>query len=721
MSVCVVVCVLPCDGLATCPGCTPPLAHRLLEIGTSFPATHYGISGTVQQSSSAIDHLKRIIKHKAPSLNQHNVKRRVPRGFPAEEKLCLSDVVIWLLEQCGRPQTECRHKCMELFYEFIPLLPGKKSQSQWLEGLLKDHGIDFLISRFEGGGLLDQPTLRDLTGPFSVRATLQWMDLLLAVLDCYNTFIGLHIIKPQLILDSTGSKDNSFLKATHFFLTKLAAHGLTAAEGCFPHGERTSHFSPREVDQYNYSKCTIVVRLLEFASMILDKGDQGIWKLLEQDVFCSVFFDLTAAAVCEPSAVGFNTADVEVMRNLPEVCVPLLKALLASPYRSRLESSLWTKISRKSVEDLCEVDLYHPGTLNRHDQTEMVLSSCKQIHRAGFLSSILHSQDSAYGESLGSKLLMTVYKGIAPGGDRKALPSLDVNTRRSADGLLQLAFSISQQSEQLVELLLNTIMLSVPVSGGHSHNFLSFSHGEYFYSLFQTTINSELLRNLEAAVPRLMKASSENPSMVSVLLNGMLDHSFRERSVRKTQGQKLVEEVLRRWTSLQSWWAGPSSTSESKTATLLLLSKLLQIDSSVCSDVNHKAYQQVFSTFTLLLVDMNMPLNLKSQALLVLPFFTTLQGEPLAGLQKALDTLVASHFPMQSDEFAKGSLHRNNYMDCIRKLLDALELSQSPLLLRLMAGVLCRDGRHIMEEQFQTCFQRIAKRLVKVINVQEKL
>lgn len=52
----------------------------------------------------------------------------------------------------------------------------------------------------------------------------------------------------------------------------------------------------------------------------------------------------------------------------------------------------------------------------------------------------------------------------------------------------------------------------------------------------------------------------------------------------------------------------------------------------------------------------------------MLPFLTTLPEEPLAELQKALDTLVASHFPMQSDEFAKGSLHRNNYMDCIRKV-----------------------------------------------------
>lgn len=47
------------------------------------------------------------------------------------------------------------------------------------------------------------------------------------------------------------------------------------------------------------------------------------------------------------------------------------------------------------------------------------------------------------------------------------------------------------------------------------------------------------------------------------------------------------------------------------------------------------------------------------------------------------------------------------------QLLDALELTQSPLLLKLMAGILCRDRKHIMEEQFQTCFQRIAKRSVK--------
>ncbi|KAJ0023075.1 hypothetical protein NQD34_015209 [Periophthalmus magnuspinnatus] len=664
--------------------------------------------GTIQQCCSSIDHLKRVIAQKAPNLNQRNPKRRVPRGFSPDEEPCLSHVVLWLLGQCGRPQTECRHKCMTLFYEFVLLLPEKASAAQWVDAMVKQHGPDFLVSHFEGGGLLSQPTLRDLSAPFSVRATLQWNDLLLAALDCYKTFIHLHIIRPHHLLTA---KDKSiFLKAVVFFLSELATRDLATAESCFSVSEKTSHFSPLEVDQYNYSKCTIIVRLLEFVSVILVKGDHELWKALEQDVFSPVLFELVALVVCDPSSVGFNMADVEVMNNLPDVCVPLLKALVASPYRTGAESSFRARISRKSLEDLCAVNFYDSETLKHQEQMETLLSSCKQINKAEFIHSILQVHTDA--EALGSRLLTAVYKGIAPGEDRSSLPSLDVNTKRLADGLLQLAFSLSRQSEQLVDLLLNTIVLSVPVSGSHSYNVLNFSHGEYFYSLFQTTVNSELLKSLSSTVPRLTKATAQNPTMVSLLLNGMLDHSFRERSVRKTQGKQLVEEVLKQWDHLRSWWdsdSASSATPESKTATLVLLSKLLQIDSSVCSLKGHAAFRPVFASFTSLLTDMSLPLNLKSQALLVLPFFTTLPNEPLAELQKALDALVASHFPMQSDEFAKGSLHRNNYMDCVRKLLDALELSHSPLLLKLMAAILSRDKKHIMEEQFQTCFQRTAK------------
>ncbi|KAL2085629.1 hypothetical protein ACEWY4_018949 [Coilia grayii] len=663
--------------------------------------------GTVQQCSSALEHLKRIIKHKASSLSQ-SCKRRVPRGFPPDKAFSLSEVVLWLLEQCGRPQTECRHKCLALFYEFVPLLPGKSSPAEWLGEQVKSQGMGFLVSRLEGGGLLSQPTLRTLQGPFSVRVTLQWMDALLAALDCYNTFTGLRLIQPQQILGS-GEK-SSFLVAVQFFLTELAGQDLEAAERCFHTGAQASLYSPRERELYSYSKCTIIVRLLEFTTMVLAKCQQDTWKLLEADIFNPAFFEVVAMTVSEPSSIGFDMADLEVMTHLPQVCVPLLKAMAPSPYRQSLEASLRKRISAQSVEDLCAVDLYDPDTRGSHTKTEMMLSACKQLHQAGLLTAVLHNKDVSYSHGLGSRLLLAVYKGIAPGEDRKSLPSMDVGSRKLADGLVQLSFSLGGQSAQVVGLLLNTISLSVPLSGSLNPKFLSFSHGEYFYSLFYPTINAELLRCLDSTVPLLLAAATQNSSMVSILLNGMLDHSFRERAVRRSQGSRLAEQILQRWESLRPWWGSPASSPQSKTATLTLLSKVLQIDSSVCSNTSHQAFQPVFTTFTTLIVDMSLPLDLKSQALIMLPFFTVLRAGPLAELQRSLEVLVASHFPMQSDEFPRGSLQCNNYMDCIRKFLDALELSQSALLLKLMAGVLCRDKKHIMEELFQTCFQRIARR-----------
>lgn len=54
-------------------------------------------------------------------------------------------------------------------------------------------------------------------------------------------------------------------------------------------------------------------------------------------------------------------------------------------------------------------------------------------------------QDEGPHFSVGSKLLSVVYKGIAPGGERVSLPSLDISSKRLADSLLQLAFAIDEQ------------------------------------------------------------------------------------------------------------------------------------------------------------------------------------------------------------------------------------------------------------------------------------
>ncbi|XP_069076234.1 DNA-dependent protein kinase catalytic subunit isoform X2 [Pleurodeles waltl] len=671
--------------------------------------------GTVQQCCDAIDHLKRIIIQKAPSLVKA-VKRRLPRGFPPEQtSLCLSDIVMWLLVQCGRPQTECRHKSMELFFEFVPLLPGNKTPSAWLDHEKKREGPPFLINRFEGAGnigdkqsgIMFQPTLHDLLETFSLRAVVQWMDMFLAALDCYNTFIGMRVVKPHEILGTEAQ--SSFLRALKFFLGRLALNDVIAAEQCFTSGPKGTMFSPQEREQYNYSKCTIIVRIMEFVSMVIENCQQDFWKVLEKDLLNSDLFELVAASVCDPPSVGFNIADVQVMKHLPDVCVKLMKAVINSPYRSALESCIKKRITPRSIEELCAIDLYSPDARFSYTRLSSILSACKQLYKAGLLDSALQSKEAGHRLTVGWKLLSVVYKGIAPGDERKSLPSLDISSRRLAEGLLQLAFDLGGQCEELVSLLLNTVILSVPLSGTSQRNLISFSHGEYFYSLFSETINTELLKNLDTAVLQLMKSAMANAKMVGTILNGMLDESFRQRSIRKLQGAKLVTAVVQNWSKLDSWW-NKDSGSESKMAVVTLLAKVLQVDSSFFLNNQHEAFTAVFQTYTSILTDQKLGLNLKSQAVIILPFFTNLTGSKQNELKDSLDQLVAFNFPMKSDEFAKGTLKYNNYVDCVKKFLDALDLSQSPMLLQLMTEILCRDKKHFMEDLFQSSFRAIAKR-----------
>ncbi|KAM8966776.1 DNA-dependent protein kinase catalytic subunit [Pelodytes ibericus] len=670
--------------------------------------------GTIQQCSDAIEHLKRIIIRKADSLSKA-AERRVPRGFPPGKSVCLLDIVLWLLEQCGRPQTECRHKAMHLFFEFVHLLPGNKAPSAWLDEVMKKEGVNFLIRRIEGAGCVDGkhsgilhiPTLNDLDEAFSLRAVIQWMDMFLAALDCYNTFIGMRVVKPNIILDP--AVKSSFLRSSQFFIQHLSKDDIIAAQNCFTTGLKVNVFSPQEREEYNYSKCTIIVRIIEFVTMIMETCEQDFWKVLENELFTSSLWELTADTLCSPSSIGFNTADVQVMKNLPDVCVGLLKALVKTPYLKVLENFLQKRLTVQSIEDLCSVNLYDPS--GRHDRAKLTstLSACQQLHKAQLLNSTLQAQVSGLHFTVGSKLISVVYKGIAPADERKCLPSLDINGKRLADGLLQLAFQFGGQCEELVSLLLNTVILSVPLSGTSQKNFINFSHGEYFYSLFSETINTEILNNLDTVILPLLKSAAENPKMVASVLNGMLDQSFRQRTVRKQQGAKLVNAILGNWRMLETWW-GKNSTPESKMAVLTLLAKVLQIDSSVSFDTKHTAFTDVFNTYTSILTDQKLGLNLKGQAILVLPFFTNLTGERLTELKNTLNQFVASNFPMKSDEFPKGTLKHNNYVDCVKKFLDALELSQSPMLLQLMSEILCRDSKHIMEEMFQTSFKKVVRR-----------
>ncbi|XP_008841411.2 DNA-dependent protein kinase catalytic subunit [Nannospalax galili] len=466
--------------------------------------------------------------------------------------------------------------------------------------------------------------------------------------------------------------------------------------------------SLQEEEKYNYSKCTVLVRIMEFTTTLLNTSPEGC-KLLEKVLCNTDLMKILVKMLCEPMSIGFNIGDVQVMDNLPRICVTLMKAIKNSPYRDMLETHLKEEMTAQSIEELCAINLCGSDAHQERTKLLSVVSACKQLHRAGLLHVISPSQSKALHHSIGMRLLSLVYKGIVPAEEKQCLPSLDPSCKVLASGLLELAFAFGGLCEHLVSLLLNSALLSTQYLGSSQRNIISFSHGEYFYSLFSEIINSELLKNLDLAVSELTKSSARNPKMVSTVLNGMLDQSFRDRGIQKHQGQKLVAAILQNWRECDSWWAADSAP-ESKMAVLALLAKILQIDSTESFNTNHSSFHEIFTTYADLLADTKMGLHLKGQAIIMLPFFTNLTGDSLENLKHTLEKLIISNFPMRSNEFSPGTLKYNNYVDCMKKFLDALELSQSPMLFQLMTDILCREQQHIMEELFQTTFQRIARR-----------
>lgn len=63
-----------------------------------------------------------------------------------------------------------------------------------------------------------------------------------------------------------------------FFLESIALHDITAAQRCFGMGTTGDRPSPQEGDRYSYSKCTVVVRVLEFSTTLLGARPDG-WKV----------------------------------------------------------------------------------------------------------------------------------------------------------------------------------------------------------------------------------------------------------------------------------------------------------------------------------------------------------------------------------------------------------------------------------------------------------
>ena len=83
---------------------------------------------------------------------------------------------------------------------------------------------------------------------------------------CGYTSFSLFLAKPR----KSNEKPSNLFQSLEFFLSNLALHDIEAAVKCFDSSLSTIH-TPREIEDYNRVKCSLVLQLLNFVSILLDK------------------------------------------------------------------------------------------------------------------------------------------------------------------------------------------------------------------------------------------------------------------------------------------------------------------------------------------------------------------------------------------------------------------------------------------------------------------
>ncbi|KAL3172467.1 hypothetical protein MRX96_043378 [Rhipicephalus microplus] len=123
--------------------------------------------------------------------------------------------VEWLLFQTSCPQSDCRHKSMELVWALVPKLPGAPTHKSYMTHLVRANGNSFFLERFEAGLSAVSGTWTNLT---SIR---KFCDHLLGLLECYTWILEQQLLEPKLLFEVPGQPSAIFPLVTTF-LEKLA-------------------------------------------------------------------------------------------------------------------------------------------------------------------------------------------------------------------------------------------------------------------------------------------------------------------------------------------------------------------------------------------------------------------------------------------------------------------------------------------------------------------
>lgn len=444
-------------------------------------------------------------------------------------------------------------------------------------------------------------------------------------------------------------------------------------------------------------KCTALIRLIDFLSTMLGLYPQESVKVIPSKIWSSNLFKCLIDTCLDPDKVGFSLNDMEVYTNLPIKTRHILKLMT-----QHLPKHVIENLKRKCVELIEEKKEYtslidYIDMIKNENQTSSNSSSSKVQIDWLKLSQLINgyeqlSELNLYNFSMDLNRILFEY----------ILNRDEINEQESQ--------TCSEAKRKLLNLTISLNCLNIGVV---KSDYLIQIIDKYifenknmnkFFQYYKNEIFQWICKRYEPIIKYIFSKMSINFIKSVTLLSYIVDYLASEKNLRKSYGTKLINYVYENWPLFKEFWQ-TEDNADKKIALVGLLTKSLVIESLSPNSQYLKDISEMYMSF---LIDKGLKLNQKIKLLDLLYFFC----ESPAPFQ--LKTYMAQfivQLPLRSSELVKGDNVYNDYLNCIRKILVSLELSQNQDLLTIMVNILCREKEHLFESEIQLSLVRFIKRL----------
>lgn len=455
-----------------------------------------------------------------------------------------------------------------------------------------------------------------------------------------------------------------------------------------------------ETENYNTSKCSVIVRILDLISQIVQSIDKHCISTLLGN---TMLWRMIATCVFRPAALGFDLRNFTIKNCLRNNLIEFLEVVqksLSLDEMSDLRSQLVNMMQVEVFDKLQEM-LRNDSITTEQKQ---FLQGLEILQKSGFLSK-LESQNT----SDGTKIVQDLFDSlIEKHGDLKLAVVLKPSSQEFAELLAKFAFLLRADVESVICCIKDSTIVENPVTK------VSLLHGEHFFATLRYVVLDYMLQECTTCATCLLQdVDAENVHWVLNILTELVQQLAKIRNRDKIL-TCLIEVIVNSWCKLSAL----CNSSPEKTYELLgLLINLAKImGNPVGVFQNH---QVVWNWVIMQLTSEQLQLNRKIRALDLLVCLVGPQDGNNMTLEKALQTFRHQHMPMESVEHA-------GFIPAFKRILQSLEDSGSCVILHSIVSMAATQTKHICEDEIQQSLHKFITRLdfnnqVKAIEVVWKL